>query len=810
MPDPVTDLLRAAQTTNDVRASAWDAFQQSADANELATRIKDLPLPNEVKAQLWDAKHGVSAAPDFKTTNATDTSGAPVIDPNTAGTFASHLGRQINPLPLGQMIPFPKAVGGAGLDAPLQAVKNIGAAQGAVFDQAKASFDKGDYVTAGRHFVNFLLPLIGPVLDQSSNEFQKGQYAAGAGDAVGLALSMFAGKPLMEAASKLKLPAVLPQNPNPVERAAVQFGQDRGVPIDAATATGNRFVRGTQALAENSPLGAGVAGRAKAGQAAGLARVGGEIANDVYPQAVSPEQAGAGVRGAVSTLISDLHGQATAAYDRLRQIEANPKYAERAPTAPAGSTAAQVIRGKMAAGLPDGNTPTNAQLGELHRILAELTSVPFSKRNFNEGGRGTGGTLEVSGGAAGAPVYTDILSASRPDGTPFVGSDMTRGEVVKAIRKMLETGDVTNAAQAAMDVARARLAGSSSVTRPILPLSAGEVAHPLGKLENVPLPVNLTEAKALLKPVYDRIMRQLPVAQQRASPGLKAIENILDGPNVAPVSVVDADLSVIKSLARGADLPELKNVSQGIAAAAVTRLDKAVRQAVAKAGPEATAALEEGRAATTAKYGAAAVLDQIRQEPVQAYGQAVYAKDAGIQHLRQVAELAPAEIPKIGRAYLDDLLSTATAGGGFDRAQGLSAKWQALGPETKQLLFGEQVDSLDKFFLLAKKIGENPNPSGSGITWSQGAQLGLMFTSPMTGVPVVLGTGALSTILHSPTAAKLLTQGLSIAVGSGKVTTAGQWLMGFTAMTKAAREAGVSLVPAPAVDQGPSTATGRK
>src|SRR5205814_8718588 len=92
-------------------------------------------------------------------------------------------------------------------------------------------------------------------------------------------------------------------------------------------------------------------------------------------------------------------------------------------------------------------------------------------------------------------------------------------------------------------------------------------------------------------------------------------------------------------------------------------------------------------------------------------------KDSAIQHLRRVQEMAPAEIPKIGRAYLEDLLSMATAEGGFDRAARLQAEWQKLGPETKRILFPDLAHraQLDHFFLLAKRLSDNPNPSGTAV-----------------------------------------------------------------------------------------------
>lgn len=54
--DPVSDVLTAMPLAKPLQADAWDAFHQSADANELASKLKSMPLPQDVKARLWDLK----------------------------------------------------------------------------------------------------------------------------------------------------------------------------------------------------------------------------------------------------------------------------------------------------------------------------------------------------------------------------------------------------------------------------------------------------------------------------------------------------------------------------------------------------------------------------------------------------------------------------------------------------------------------------------------------------------------------------------------------------------------------------------
>jgi hypothetical protein len=60
--DPVAKVLRMAPAHDAVRAEAWDAFQSSKNADELAARLKTLKLPDSVKADLWDLKQSAKPA----------------------------------------------------------------------------------------------------------------------------------------------------------------------------------------------------------------------------------------------------------------------------------------------------------------------------------------------------------------------------------------------------------------------------------------------------------------------------------------------------------------------------------------------------------------------------------------------------------------------------------------------------------------------------------------------------------------------------------------------------------------------------
>ena len=55
MPDLKTT-LESVPVPQTVKADAWDAYQASKDASELAAKLATMPLPRETKAQLWDMK----------------------------------------------------------------------------------------------------------------------------------------------------------------------------------------------------------------------------------------------------------------------------------------------------------------------------------------------------------------------------------------------------------------------------------------------------------------------------------------------------------------------------------------------------------------------------------------------------------------------------------------------------------------------------------------------------------------------------------------------------------------------------------
>lgn len=348
---------------------------------------------------------------------------------------------------------------------------------------------------------------------------------------------------------------------------------------------------------------------------------------------------------------------------------------------------------------------------------------------------------------------------------------------------------------------------------------AGGGEIPITRTRDVRLAVDIKAAKEALRPMYDDMLRQsvdlnIPLQGGKAR-AFAALDRLMQASDAAPLSLVDSALGELKALNRANDTAATSG-AHAMTSAAVKALDRQVVLTARNAGPDVLKALLDGRKATVAKYTANDVLDAIAgknpdvREPVGVFRRATQQGDAAIGRLRQVAREAPEQMPMIGRAVLDDLFETATAEGGFSRGDGLYRKWQALGDQTKQILFAKpgQVQALDNFFLLAKTIGENPNRSGTALVSVSTAELGALGAGAVSGnlgmVAKSLGfavtTAGLTKLLYSPKVVRLLTSGMTMR---SNAPAAAAWAHAFT---RAVRDAGVELVPIPAVEAEGTTA----
>src|SRR5215471_4231009 len=300
------------------------------------------------------------------------------------------------------------------------------------------------------------------------------------------------------------------------------------------------------------------------------------------------------------------------------------------------------------------------------------------------------------------------------------------------------------------------------------------------------VPVDLRAAKELAKPIYQRLRRegQLVPLQGDKAKALTTLDRLMHGPDFAPLDEADAALGDLKAMARPSRPTgsPIRTQGQGIAASIVGPFEDAVQAAMSKAksgGADMRALLTEGRAATKAKYQVNDLIDSLREEPVGAYRQATAPGDAAIEHLRMLQEAAPQAMPELGRAVLENMLTKATAEGGFQRGAALQADWARLGPNTKRILFGPVTPDLDKFFLLAKRISDLPNPSKSALTAAKGLEAVGMASAAVTNplsipfsVAEVYGTYKLTQLMHNQEFLRALNNGLEVQLQRGPVSAA--------------------------------------
>lgn len=316
MPQDVEALLRSLPTSDRARAAAWDAVYTVQDDAQAEQMLRQLSIPDDAKAALWDARTAEqqAAQPSAQPAMQQAAVGAapPLSIPEQVKGFGSGLWNVLNP------VAAVKA-GAQAVAHPLATAQQMLQQQGQLGHDALAAAGQGDYATAARKGLNWLLPVVGPGLDAAAEKMESGRYGEGAGEAVGIGLGTAAPGTLVGRRANVPSQSRL----NPTTAAAVRFGEREGIPIDAATATDSRGVRLAQKRASDSMGGAGTAERFREVQGEAFARVGGELAERTNPGGRPQNRVSAGesVMGELEGKIRSQAGEADAAYGQLRALE---------------------------------------------------------------------------------------------------------------------------------------------------------------------------------------------------------------------------------------------------------------------------------------------------------------------------------------------------------------------------------------------------------------------------------------------------------------------------------------------------------
>lgn len=282
--------------------------------------------------------------------------------------------------------------------------------------------------------------------------------------------------------------------------------------------------------------------------------------------------------------------------------------------------------------------------------------------------------------------------------------------------------------------------------------------------------VNIKDAKTQLQPVYDQLVRESKLAQPQGATAkaLIALDRLMQAPDVAPLSVADGALGEIKAALRKSGESDPWSKGTSVLSQTVKALDKQVMDTAKIA--KLDTALTEGRAATIAKYDVADTLESMGTEPAATVNKILAQKDRAVMQLRQIGKHAPEAVAEMGKAYLDDLLTSATAEGGFGKTDAMFSKWQSLGTATKKELFADvlkknpdYLHNLDQFFLAAKSLQKSMNPSGSGYAMGAGLHMGAAMGGQfLNSLLVELGGGGVAAALRSPRIARVLAQGIRV------------------------------------------------
>ena len=270
---------------------------------------------------------------------------------------------------------------------------------------------------------------------------------------------------------------------------------------------------------------------------------------------------------------------------------------------------------------------------------------------------------------------------------------------------------------------------------------------------NVPLPVDMRNVKSALAPLVEEISRRMTPAQKEANPGLAAARNILSRPDYLPASVAEADLGYLKEIMRSPATGQAKRV----AGQAIDALDAQVKSAVSAAGPDALDALENARATWRQRSEVLNLLDELGGDRQGEAGQTAIARkllnpaDMSFPVLKKVLDVAPDAAPELARAYLrDNVFRKVADGENLTNARQASNLWNQMGSRTKAALFSpDQIDAMNNFLEVARRMSENPNPSNTaGLNAMM--KLGILIASPVKGVVGYGMARKLANVLYYP------------------------------------------------------------
>ena len=306
------------------------------------------------------------------------------------------------------------------------------------------------------------------------------------------------------------------------------------------------------------------------------------------------------------------------------------------------------------------------------------------------------------------------------------------------------------------------------VTNPSNPSQKMTIQVP--DMKPVKLPVNIEGLKQQLKPIYQHMQQWWKISKRNDSSAFVAIKSVMESPDHVPASVVEKALGGLKEMSREGG----RDAATGLAKHMIPKVQKLVDDTVMAADSSKLQMLQDGRKSTALGHEVIDVKKRFNnpaEEPVQDFTRATWTRDTNIEFLKDVHTHAPGELPKIGRAWLENTIDQATAGGSqFNATKTLANGWDNLGTQQKQLMFPNPAhrQDLDRFFTLIKKQAENANPSGTSYATAGLVSGAAVATDVFWGLLGNVGTYGVVKLMYSPKAVKLLLDGVRLPPGSAE------------------------------------------
>jgi hypothetical protein len=257
---------------------------------------------------------------------------------------------------------------------------------------------------------------------------------------------------------------------------------------------------------------------------------------------------------------------------------------------------------------------------------------------------------------------------------------------------------------------------------------------------DVAMPVDMRPVKEALQPLFDRLTGDNAkagltiLASSPQGKAVSALQSIINGEDFIPADAADMALSNLKRIQSKADI--LNGGAQGkyTIGKIIDQLSPAVNEAVEYAGKDAKDALENGRAAWAKRYQALDMLDRVggslngKTDQVAVANHLTAPKDAHYGDLENVLQFAPTVKDDLAEAAMNKVFEkTLTEEGKYTSPLTAANNWNAIGDRTKEALFSpEHIADVDAFMKLAKRISQNPNPSGTGAMNAAMAALGVL------------------------------------------------------------------------------------